>query len=42
MCSQWFLTRHSYEHYEDPESKATDERYLEDIIKIFFEGVPPR
>ena len=28
--------------YEDPESKATDERYLEDIIKIFFEGVTPR
>ncbi len=42
MCSQWFLSRHSYEHDEDPESKAADERYLEDIIKIFFEGVTPR
>lgn len=42
LCSQWFLTRHSYEHDEDTESKAADERYLEDIIKIFFEGVTPR
>ncbi len=42
MCSQWFLSRHSYVRDEDTESKAADERYLEDLIKIFFEGVKPR
>ena len=42
MCSQWFLRRHSSERDEDTESKADDERYLEDIIKIYFEGVTPR
>ncbi len=42
MCSQRFLRRHSSERDEDTESKADDERYLEDIIKIFFEGVKPR
>jgi TetR/AcrR family transcriptional regulator len=42
MCSQWFLTRQSYEHSQDADPKATDERYLEDIIKIFFEGIRPR
>ena len=42
LCMNRFLVRHSYEHRGTEESRAEDDRYLEDILKIFFEGATPR
>lgn len=42
LCTQWFLNKHAYEQEGNDESQAADERYLDDLIKIFFEGVTPR
>ena len=42
LCTQWFLNRHAYDRESDDESREADDRYLDDLIKIFFEGLAAR
>jgi hypothetical protein len=41
LTTYWFQARHAHGHevYADPDSSRADEKFLEDVIKILFEGV---
>jgi TetR/AcrR family transcriptional regulator len=43
MCIQWFVSRSSWvTALDEEERRVEDERYLDALLKVFFEGVQPR
>ncbi|HVS16768.1 MAG TPA: TetR family transcriptional regulator [Thermoanaerobaculia bacterium] len=43
MCTQWFMTRANWVTSLDEEARRVeDQRYLDALLKVFFEGVRPR
>lgn len=44
LVFHWFMGKHEYLKWVgiDPDSSAADDEYLENVLKIFFQGVLPR
>ncbi len=43
IVEHWFQVRaHVMDHLKDADPEAVDKAYLEDVVKIFFEGILPR
>jgi len=44
LVFHWFMARHEYLRWieKDPSSESTHQEYLDNMLKIFFEGVLPR